>query len=411
MTENTNNEEYSEVIQTKKMDSVPRQQPEVFELKCQSCGVLGELEEYMDEFDCPQCGGKMYPVDKTKKAATETTRLSSEEQENLEQTKLEQETATISISKAQINEYKKNIKVAKPVDIGIFSSGVPSISSSKGMSTSSKNLNTTTPSSAFRSIPAKQSNIGLPPVTRSITTGIQTPPTNTATRILPDPILERELEALQQRKEYEERARKSKDSGIDLTKTRVEIDMQPPLEETSMAQKFEIERLRAEGLEKLLQEETFMAEQEKERLRLEQETQQQEFLEAQEALRQAQEAQQQEFLNAQEVLRREREEFEKKKIELEELERKFQSASQDEPEIPAAIEEEPIIQDQPAVRTLDNKKLIIIIASAVLFMILFGIIVFMIGKSSASKTSDSVHGQFQKFSSIDDQWRGRHKLI
>ena len=28
----------------------------IYELKCTQCGIIGELEEYIEEFDCPQCG-------------------------------------------------------------------------------------------------------------------------------------------------------------------------------------------------------------------------------------------------------------------------------------------------------------------------------------------------------------------
>lgn len=383
MTEYTNNEENSEVVQTKKMGDAPLSQPEIFELKCESCGIIGELEEYMDEFDCPQCGGKMYPLEKNKKDMTETTRLSNEEVPEVE-------TATISISKAQINEYKQNIKVAKPVDIGIFSSGVPSMSSTKGMSTSSKSLGASAPAAPIRtSVPAKPSTGGFPPITRSI------PQTATATKIMPDPILEKELESLRKRKEQQEEARKSRTPEPETTKTLVDFEAQIP-SDTAIAQKLEIERLRAEGLEKMLQQETFAAEQEMERLKKEQEAHQQQVLEAQEAFR------------------REREELDRKRIELEELERRFQASSQtvqdtyipdEEQEQPQAVQ--PHTQVAAATSGLDNKKLIIIVSAILIFMLLFGIIVFMLGKSSAKKASSSENSIIPKISCFDGQWRGR----
>jgi len=75
----------------------------MFELKCQGCGVIGELEEPMDEFDCPQCGAIMLPVNNN-----------ASEKKEVEE---DDDTPTIAISKSAIQDYK-NIKVAKAVDVG-----------------------------------------------------------------------------------------------------------------------------------------------------------------------------------------------------------------------------------------------------------------------------------------------------
>ena len=32
-------------------------------MKCENCGVSGELDQPVAEFPCPQCGGTMYPAD------------------------------------------------------------------------------------------------------------------------------------------------------------------------------------------------------------------------------------------------------------------------------------------------------------------------------------------------------------
>ena len=108
-----------------------------FLLKCQSCGVVGEMEEYIDEFECPNCRGIMLPAtpavprpqDITQTQKADITQLIDEALPDMEEfDELEDNTPTIAISKEQISEYKKNIKVAKPVDVGMFSSGSTSVS-------------------------------------------------------------------------------------------------------------------------------------------------------------------------------------------------------------------------------------------------------------------------------------------
>ncbi len=72
-----------------------------YDLQCQSCHVIGEVDEYMEEFECPQCSGTMLP-------------LVEEEEEELN----DYETPTISISLTEINEYKESLKVASVVNTG-----------------------------------------------------------------------------------------------------------------------------------------------------------------------------------------------------------------------------------------------------------------------------------------------------
>ncbi len=85
-----------------------------FELQCQSCQVVGEVDEYIEEFECPQCGGTMLP-------------LAVEEEEEA------YETPTISISRGAIMDYKNSLKRAKPVSVGFSeimqtSSKLPAVS-------------------------------------------------------------------------------------------------------------------------------------------------------------------------------------------------------------------------------------------------------------------------------------------
>ena len=118
-------------------DQMVQEQPEIFFLKCQNCGVVGEMEEAIEEFECPNCRGIMRPVnqrppapqDFTQTQNTEITQLIDEamiEEAIIDES--DDNTPTIAISKEQISEYKKNIKIAKPVDVGMFSSGSTSVS-------------------------------------------------------------------------------------------------------------------------------------------------------------------------------------------------------------------------------------------------------------------------------------------
>ena len=79
-------------------------------MKCSKCGVVGELDEFMEEFDCPNCGGQMFPENVAKK-----------------------DTSTMSISRAQIDQYKK-IKVAKAVNVG-FSDFTSTMSTKNNLQT------------------------------------------------------------------------------------------------------------------------------------------------------------------------------------------------------------------------------------------------------------------------------------
>ena len=62
-----------------------------FELQCQNCKVIGELDEYIDQFECPQCHGVMLPIN---------NQVEEEEDED-------DDAPTISISRSQIADYKK----------------------------------------------------------------------------------------------------------------------------------------------------------------------------------------------------------------------------------------------------------------------------------------------------------------
>jgi len=97
-----------------------------FELQCQSCQVVGELDEYIEEFECPQCGGLMLPVSNAAPAPLEEE---------------DDEAPTISISRSQVADYKKNLKVAAPVDIGF--GGMFTSSSTGPLSKSSEQLTRT----------------------------------------------------------------------------------------------------------------------------------------------------------------------------------------------------------------------------------------------------------------------------
>lgn len=79
-----------------------------FELICQKCGTVGELEEPIDEFECPVCQGKMLPVSVQKKETVVETAHAN---------KIDDATPTIAISRSQIQEYR-NVKIAKMADLG-----------------------------------------------------------------------------------------------------------------------------------------------------------------------------------------------------------------------------------------------------------------------------------------------------
>lgn len=75
--------------------------------KCESCGAIGELNEYYDFLQCPQCQGKMLPLN------TLDELMSS----NFVPPNLDDD-ATISISREFIPKSHKGVKVAAAVDIG-----------------------------------------------------------------------------------------------------------------------------------------------------------------------------------------------------------------------------------------------------------------------------------------------------
>ncbi len=81
-----------------------------FRYQCQSCQVCGEMDEYHNEFPCPQCGGRMIPIG------------SLAENGNFTQDDLD--APTTSIFKKQLledisnNAPKRPVKIAKTVDLG-----------------------------------------------------------------------------------------------------------------------------------------------------------------------------------------------------------------------------------------------------------------------------------------------------
>ena len=75
--------------------------------KCENCGAIGELNEYYDFLQCPQCQGKMLPMN-----SLEELMSSDFVPPNLD------DDATISISREFIPKAHKGVKVAAAVDIG-----------------------------------------------------------------------------------------------------------------------------------------------------------------------------------------------------------------------------------------------------------------------------------------------------
>ena len=100
-------------------------------MKCSKCGVVGELDDFMPEFDCPSCGGVMYPAAAEKK-----------------------NTSTMSISRSQVESYKK-VKVARAVNVG-FSDLAPTIGSKTGMIAPAAPAAAAKPAPAQTAAPAKK---------------------------------------------------------------------------------------------------------------------------------------------------------------------------------------------------------------------------------------------------------------
>ncbi len=94
-----------------------------YELQCQSCQIIGEIDEYIEEFSCPQCGGLMIPI---------------EDEDN------SMDVPTISISENQIEQYRNSLKKAAPVDMGFgtiaSSHAAPKTNVKTDFGTTSKNI-------------------------------------------------------------------------------------------------------------------------------------------------------------------------------------------------------------------------------------------------------------------------------
>ena len=93
----------------------------IFEYKCTSCQVVGELEELVNQVECPNCGGMMVPVNAPQSDAV-----------------VDGEEPTIKVPRSEfMNERpgqpKRAVKVAKAVNIG-FGGMLTSTSSTGGFS-------------------------------------------------------------------------------------------------------------------------------------------------------------------------------------------------------------------------------------------------------------------------------------
>jgi len=87
--------------------------------ECESCKVIGELDEYYEFLDCPACGGTMYPISTLEELTSEDFVAPTFSED-----------ATISISRDFIPKNHKGIKVASAVDVGF--GGMLSASSATG---------------------------------------------------------------------------------------------------------------------------------------------------------------------------------------------------------------------------------------------------------------------------------------
>ncbi|NOY75957.1 MAG: hypothetical protein GXP32_09250 [Kiritimatiellaeota bacterium] len=75
---------------------------EEYQYQCQSCNVVGELDEHYEQFDCPQCGGIMLPLNSPNEPAPYEL----------------DEDATIAIPRDELQDIPGDIKVAQAVDLG-----------------------------------------------------------------------------------------------------------------------------------------------------------------------------------------------------------------------------------------------------------------------------------------------------
>ena len=111
----------------------------IFRMQCSSCSLIGEFEEFIEEFKCPKCGARM--------------ELYKENIKNFDSTN------TVSIPKKEIEEYRKKLKVAKPVNTGAFPAMPSSFMDSTTSASSSRSLNSTfkfSKSKTVRGLPAIQ---------------------------------------------------------------------------------------------------------------------------------------------------------------------------------------------------------------------------------------------------------------
>jgi DNA-directed RNA polymerase subunit RPC12/RpoP len=89
---------------------------EDYQYQCQSCGVVGELDEYYEQFKCPQCDGVMLPLNTQDEPAPYEL----------------DEDATIAIPRDGLqNEMGGDIKVAQAVDLGFGGMLTTSVSTGK----------------------------------------------------------------------------------------------------------------------------------------------------------------------------------------------------------------------------------------------------------------------------------------
>ena len=87
--------------------------------ECESCKVIGELDEYYEFLECPACGGTMHPLSTLEELTSEEFVAPTFSED-----------ATISISRDFVPKNHEGIKVASAVDVGF--GGMLSASSATG---------------------------------------------------------------------------------------------------------------------------------------------------------------------------------------------------------------------------------------------------------------------------------------
>ena len=106
-----------------------------FQYQCQSCNVVGELDEYHSSFKCPECGGAMIPLNQPNEPAPY---------------KLDDD-ATIAIPRDSIPQEHRPVKVAKAVDLGF--GGILTSSSATGKFSPASTSSALTSSQPFHAPP------------------------------------------------------------------------------------------------------------------------------------------------------------------------------------------------------------------------------------------------------------------